>query len=164
MDHPALHQSQAASQPEPWKTTLMCQIASRQKHQQQVFIPPITQTNLTHTDLAVPRSPIIRTPPMLRSMTLRSSASFIWSCPTIFVNGKAGFRCAFWLTEISTGLSAAEQTNRLLTERMMHGRRIPRGRVRSPAMACLHAASGVSAANMPVASGCTVTETSATAE
>jgi len=40
-------------------------------------------------DLPVPRSPMIITPPMRGSITLSSRASFISSCPTIAVKGKA---------------------------------------------------------------------------
>lgn len=40
--------------------------------------------SLTATLFPVPRSPIISTPPIAGSMTLRMSASFISSCPTIF--------------------------------------------------------------------------------
>lgn len=45
----------------------------------------------TAVDLAVPRSPMMSTPPMLGSTTVSSSASFISSWPAILVNGKVGF-------------------------------------------------------------------------
>ena len=48
----------------------------------------------TATDLPVPRSPIMRTPPMEGSMTLSSSASFISFCPASRTNGNAAVRRA----------------------------------------------------------------------
>ena len=48
----------------------------------------------TATDLPVPRSPMMRTPPMDGSMTLSSSASFISSCPASRTNGNAAVRRA----------------------------------------------------------------------
>lgn len=44
----------------------------------------------TITDLAVPRSPMIKTPPMLGSTTLSINASFMSSCPAILTKGNAG--------------------------------------------------------------------------
>src|SRR5574339_1137506 len=41
-------------------------------------------------DLAVPRSPRIKTPPMRVSTAFKMSARLIRSCPTIAVNGKIG--------------------------------------------------------------------------
>lgn len=41
----------------------------------------------TVVDLPVPRSPIIMTPPILGSMTLRRRQSFISSCPTMAAKG-----------------------------------------------------------------------------
>src|SRR5258705_5736763 len=43
----------------------------------------------TTVDLAVPRCPIISTPPILGSMRFRISASFISSCPTMAENGNS---------------------------------------------------------------------------
>mmetsp|Transcript_33220 Transcript_33220/g.105908 ORF Transcript_33220/g.105908 Transcript_33220/m.105908 type:complete len:210 (-) Transcript_33220:504-1133(-) len=45
----------------------------------------------TVTDLAVPRSPMMSTPPMLGSTTLSSRASFMSSWPTMREKGKTGF-------------------------------------------------------------------------
>ena len=42
----------------------------------------------TATLLPVPRSPMMRTPPMRESTTLSMSASFMSSWPTILTNGK----------------------------------------------------------------------------
>jgi hypothetical protein len=62
----------------------------------------------TATDLAVPRSPMMSTPPMLGSTTLSSSASFISSWPAILVKGKAGFFAAL------AAVTVAARTTRLL--------------------------------------------------
>jgi hypothetical protein len=59
----------------------------------------------TATDLPVPRSPMIRTPPMLESTTLSSSASFMSSWPAMRTKGKAGFFLD--LSETTIGAAAA---------------------------------------------------------
>ena len=48
------------------------------------------QDGRTATDLPVPRSPMMRTPPMFGSMTFKIKACFISSCPAILVKGKGG--------------------------------------------------------------------------
>ena len=52
----------------------------------------------TATDLPVPRSPMMRTPPMLGSMTFSMSASFISSCSATFTKGREGIRDALPFT------------------------------------------------------------------
>lgn len=51
--------------------------------------------SLTAIDFPVPLSPIMRTPPMRGSTTLRSKASFISSCPATLTKGRGGIRLAF---------------------------------------------------------------------
>nr|AFK46557.1 unknown [Lotus japonicus] len=67
--------------------------------------------DLTVVDFPVPLSPMIITPPILGSITLRRRQSFISSCPTIAANGYTGlwlsletlFRtCSTELTSVAT--------------------------------------------------------------
>lgn len=62
----------------------------------------------TATDLPVPRSPMMRTPPMLGSMTFNMSASFMSSCSATFTKGREGIRDALPFTSAA---AATAQTN-----------------------------------------------------
>ena len=62
----------------------------------------------TATDLPVPRSPMMRTPPMLGSITFSMSASFISSCSATFTKGSEGIRDALPFTSAT---AATAQTN-----------------------------------------------------
>lgn len=61
--------------------------------------------------LAVPRSPMMSTPPMAGSTTFSSSASFMSSCPAMHVKGNAGF---FRVAASAAGAAAAAAEARVL--------------------------------------------------
>mmetsp|Transcript_32713 Transcript_32713/g.52442 ORF Transcript_32713/g.52442 Transcript_32713/m.52442 type:complete len:409 (-) Transcript_32713:61-1287(-) len=63
----------------------------------------------TATDLAVPRSPMMRHPPMRASMTLRMSASLSSSWPTILTNGNAEERAAAAASEVAEAVQRRER-------------------------------------------------------
>src|SRR5947209_10905682 len=60
----------------------------------------------TAVDLAVPRWPMMSTPPTEGAMTFSRSASFISSCPTIAVKGKAGRMPGVFVVELFAGRPA----------------------------------------------------------
>ena len=61
---------------------------------------------LTATDLPVPLSPMMSTPPILGSITFSKIASFISSCPAILTKGRVGILSTAFARSATTAATA----------------------------------------------------------